>query len=143
MKTSNLFILFTSILFLSCGGGEEDSYGSRGSVLEGTDGSPRETVQAFINHLGNQEFRAAFKLSSVRAWGDYDKFSSTRYFGGIDFTDIKSIQSDGFEDGFAVVNVLAYYRDPINTSSTFQQKFYLKQFGDEWIIMKMTQEKVG
>jgi hypothetical protein len=131
-----------SLVFMNCGSAEETN-SSRGSVLDGIDSSPSETVRKFINHLGKRDFRAAFKLSSVPAWGDYDKFSSNRYFGGIDFTDIKSLQSKGFENEYAIVEVLAFYRDPINSSATFQQTFYLKQFGDKWIIMKMKQEKVN
>jgi len=95
------------------------------------------TVKIFIQQLGNRNYKVAYDLSKVKAWGDYAHFSSTAAFGGIIQTRIDIIEQLPNETGKAVVYVEAFYADEVNGNNNFKQKFYLQQFGNNWKIVGM------
>ncbi len=145
MKTHFLTLLLISLLCVYCNDSvnnnnkNQDKNSNNTIIVETT---PETVVRMFIKYLGKQDYRSAFELQDNPAWGDYEKFSSEKAFGGIDSTNIIEIEEKGKKDGYEVVYVEAFYSDPINGSKTYEENFYLKETEEDWIIKKITVEKV-
>jgi len=140
-----IFLVSCSIFLFSCGSGNVESEVNTdltSSISQPVDVNditydPTSTVEVFIKRLGNQEFSRAYELQAVKKWGSLDEFSSKNNFGGISSTEIKTIKQNPNEGDKSVVYVEALYNDKYNGNSTFKQKFYLKQFGENWKIVDM------
>lgn len=100
---------------------------------------PIEVVELFINSLGDKDFETAYDLQNVKSWGDYQQFSSTKSFGGINATAINEITEIEENTEDAKIYVDAYYYDPVNGDNRFQQYFHLKKFDNKWKIEKLEQ----
>lgn len=140
----NLFSFILVISLYSCGSGSYDDINYENTDYESSaletviDASTEtSTVQSFVSALGNSDYQSAYDLTKVKAWGSFEKFSSTKAFGGITSTRIDKIEQLPNEDGKSVVYVEAFYADQVNGNANFKQKFYLQQFGADWKIVKM------
>ena len=113
----------------------EKNYNTK--VVEELPSTEIGTIEAFINNLGEMNYKAAYNKSKVKLWGNYEKFSSTKAFGGIVETRIDKIEQLANENGKAVVYVEAFYADKVNGNNNYKQKFFLQQFGTDWKIVGM------
>lgn len=138
-KTLIISILFPFIL--SCSSSNYENNSSDESyiteVAKEFDNTEIGTVKAFINDLGNQNYQAAYEKSKVKAWGNFEKFNSTKAFGGIVKTRINKIEQNPNENGKAVIYVEAFYSDAVNGNNSYKQKFFLQEFGNNWKIVGM------
>ncbi len=97
--------------------------------------TPINVVTIFIESLGKKDFETAYNLQQNSKWNDYEKFSSTKSFGGINATSINEIRKENDESGKAVIYADAYYYDPVNGDNQFKQKFYLQKVDKQWKIV--------
>ena len=135
MKKLSLFLLLFASILISCNNNEETSETSNTSDNETL--TPEATISAFLSELGNMQCAAAFLRSENPNWGDYSDFTSANSFGGISGVTINELTLYPNEGDMAVVYADVFYEDKINGSNTYKQKFYLKQYGDEWKIVDM------
>ncbi len=138
MKTTFILILFFGVVISSCNNNSNNNNGTEKNITQ-TELQPIEVVKLFINSLGSKDFKTAYNLQKVGSWGDYQQFSSTKAFGGINATAINKIKEIEVNSKNAKIYVDAYYYDPVNGNNRFQQYFYLTKIGDEWKIEKLEQ----
>lgn len=106
------------------------------------------TVRDFIRALGKGEYRTAYALQNVPAWGSHDYFSSVRSFGGI--TETRIIESPKLKKCFKTagdgtcltgqVYVRYYAKDPVNDEcgwgKRYSQYFLVSKMNEGWKITK-------
>jgi len=133
-----LIALLISTSFLACSENstKEKEVSRIQSSTEKKNSTAIETVKTFIEDLGAGQFEAAFEKQKVKAWGNFEHFSSKKAFGGITSVTIKTIEEKADEDGKAVIYADVFYAAE-GGNNTFRQNYYLQQFSGEWMIVKM------
>jgi len=101
-----------------------------------------ETVKNWITALGKQDFSTAYYTMSPKARGDYNKFISTKAYGGISKTNIHSV--DVTSSSGCYYEVVAVYDsyDPSNRDGKFTQKFEVSNCDGSWLITSVKNMKV-
>ncbi len=116
---------------------EEKNYkimsdGSFASLEPGLD-----EVNNFLEKLSWGDFDGAFEMQQNPTWGDLDKFSSIKAFGGIADIEIIETKFISENNNLAEIYCEAIYKDTINGDMRIKQNFYLNKINKEWIITKM------
>lgn len=97
---------------------------------------PKVAVQKFLNHVGNQNLRAAFDASNNPAWGSYDHFSNPNSgFGNVKSISIKNITEKNNKEDRATVNATYDVVDKNGNTITVNASFGLKNINGEWKIV--------
>ncbi len=99
--------------------------------------SPIATVVSFLKALDKQDFKTAYSLQKVAAWGDYRHFSSTKGFGGIVQVDVDTIYLQSENTFNAEVFVSARYIDPANSNLDLKEVFNLRKIQGKWYISSL------
>jgi len=97
----------------------------------------KQVVENFINSIGKQDFKSAYALQNIPAWGNLEKFSSVKAFGGIYKTEIITIEQKPDDKGNSVVFADAVYYDSINGNKEFEENFYLSNSTGQLKIIKV------
>ncbi len=97
----------------------------------------KEVVENFITSIGKKDFKSAYALQNIPAWGSLEKFSSVKAFGAIYKTEIISIEQKPDDKGNSVVFADAVYYDSINGSKQFEENFYLSKSTGKLKIVKL------
>ncbi len=140
-----LYFFATLLLFAAFAGcGSVDSSDS-GSVdtepivtgLSYSDNNPEGALRLFLEKLGKRDYAGAYEHQKNEEWGTYEKFSSTKAFGGIVKTTATVMDIPVDENGKKMIYAEVTYQDEVNGDKTFKQKFYLQSFGGAWKIVDM------
>jgi len=104
--------------------------------------SPEGRIRTWIEALGSQDFYTAWEITGGSRWGPYSKFSSTRAYGGINYTkiyDVYTISNNGYE-----ATVYADYDsyDPVNKDGRYKQYFYMVKRNGQWEIKKISNSEI-
>jgi hypothetical protein len=137
MKRIAIFLIIFSIFFSCKNENKKTDNTSENTTESQTILEPIDIVNLFVESLGKKDFETAYNLQKVESWGNYEKFSSTSSFGGINATSINEIKKLDDEEGKTVIYVDAYYYDPINGNNQYKQNFYLEKINEEWKITKL------
>lgn len=95
------------------------------------------TVKDFLLNLGVGDIEKAYKLQKNKTWGDFDKFSSTKAFGGLFEVVVYDLKISYANSKNAEVICKALYKDSVNNSAYILQDFILEKINDKWIIVDM------
>lgn len=101
-----------------------------------------EKILSWINSLGKRDFKSAYSLMNKKKYGNYDKFSSKKGYGGITSTSVYSCQTDIKNN--CSYEVVADYEaiDPYNKSGRYKQRFFINSCSGYWEITKIQNIKV-
>ena len=94
-------------------------------------------VKEFLFFLSVGSHKKAYKLQQNTAWGSFEKFSSSKAFGGISSIEIDSLKFVSGNKNSATVKCIALYKDTINGDAQITQNFYLSKTDNVWVISKM------
>lgn len=98
-------------------------------------GSPKVTVQRFLNHLSNQNLKAAYETSSNPTWGSYENFSNPNSgFGAVKKISVKNISQNSLNNDNASINATYDVTDKNGKTTALQVTFGLKNVNGEWKI---------
>lgn len=113
---------------------------------------PEQLVIDFLDYLGERKFHQAYNLlsSDFKGWGNYNQFSSKKYFGGITQTKVFSTNLTSSSSRQAEVFVHYLSVDPTNdrnikkfkgksficnqTGIKYKQSFNLEKQSNQWKI---------
>lgn len=102
---------------------------------------PENVVGKFLNHLGNQNLKAAYETSENPNWGSYDQFSNPNSgFGGVKSLSVKSIKAKTNTDKTAVVNAVYQMTDKEGNALIINASYQLKTTEAGW---KITNYKIN
>jgi serine/threonine protein kinase len=129
--------LVAVLLVVSLGGigSNDNSQTSASETSQAPVRSPKETVQAFYDYLGTQQYREAYDLTDNPSWPTYSGFSSrSKGFGCVDGSNVSYVEEQQNDGHTATVEAEAYMSDPCNGSHTYRFKYTLKMLGNQWKI---------
>ncbi len=137
MNTLKRIILISLLIpFLTACGNNSNNQNTINEDIKAEE-TALDVVKIFVESLGKKDFETAYNLQQNTKWNDYEKFSSTKSFGGINATSINEIRKEDDENGKSVIYVDAYYYDPVNGDNQFKQKFYLQEIDNQWKIVDL------
>ena len=103
--------------------------------------TPINIVKTFLNYL-SYDVANAYELTDNPAWGDKNKFTSKKAFGGIKQVNILEIKNEPYVNDMACVYAEVEIFDPENSNGRYKEKYYLKKYGETWKIVKLKVTKI-
>lgn len=153
MKRAYILIMYLCLaglqILCSCKGSTDSDTDEGISVSDKTDDDKEDegqfvpdvsallVVETFIEALGSEDYRKAYQQTNGKLWGGYDKFSKPTAFGGINKTEILSIERRPDKNDLAQVYVHARFYDPANKDLEIEEIFSLEIIDGEWRICKV------